>query len=118
MKNWLLALSGFWARAMDTAPRTCGSLGEFRLEVGEVGTAGAATGRIAALRHEPGDHAVEYDPVVKAAFGELGNALDMPGGKVGAKADDDVSTGGQSEGQAIGVGHGRAPWRIEGKRAM
>ena len=93
-------------RAIEAVPRTCGSLREFGLEVGQVGAAGAGAGRVAALGHEAGDHAVEHDAVVEAAVGELGDALDVAGREVGAKLDDDVAAGRKGKGQAVGVGHG------------
>ena len=79
---------------------------EFGLEVGQLGSAGAGAGRVAALSHEAGDHAVEHDTVVKAAVGELGDALDVAGRKVRAKLDDDVAAAREGKGQAVGVGHG------------
>ena len=81
-------------------------VGEFGLEVGQVGAADAGAGRIAALRHEAGDHAVEDDAVVEAAVGELGDALDVAGREVGPQLDDDVAAGRKGKGQAVGVGHG------------
>ena len=80
-------------------------LGEFRLEVAELGAAHAGPGRVAALRHEAGNHAVEGDAVVKAALGQRRDALDMVGRQVGPQLDDDVAAAGKGEGQAFGVGH-------------
>src|SRR5438067_1320062 len=56
-----------------------GGTGEFRLEVGQVGTVIAGAGRVAALRHEARDDAMEYDIVVEAAVREVGDALDVTG---------------------------------------
>ena len=49
-------------------------------------------GRVTALRHEAGDYAVEDDIVVKAAVGEVGDALDMTGREVRPKLDHDVAS--------------------------
>ena len=78
---------------------------EFGLEVGKVRAVIAGPGRIAALRHEARDHAVENDAVVKAAVGKLGDARDVARREVGAKLDDDVAAGGKVKVQAVGVGH-------------
>ena len=70
MKNWLLALLGS-RRARHRAGAADVRLArEFGLEVGQVGAARAGPGRVAALGHEAGDHAVEGDAVVKAALGQ------------------------------------------------
>ena len=82
MKNWLLALSGS-ACAPSSGAADVRRAREFGLEVGQLGAADAGAGRIAALGHEAGDHAVEHDAVVKAAVGELGDPLDVAGRKVG-----------------------------------
>src|SRR3546814_3523120 len=50
---------------------------EFGLEVGKLRPALPRRGRIAGLRHETVDHAVELDPVVKVRARELLDALDM-----------------------------------------
>src|SRR3546814_473776 len=50
---------------------------EFGLEVGKLRPALTGRGRVARLRHEAVDHAVELDPVVKAGARELLDALDM-----------------------------------------
>src|SRR3546814_13642479 len=47
--------------------------------------------RVAALRHEAGDHAVKDDAVIEALAGELGDSLDMFGRQIGAQTDDDVA---------------------------
>src|SRR5690348_4408172 len=78
---------------------------EFRLQVGEIGTVVAGPSRIAALRHEARDHTMERHIIVKAAVGELGDALDVTWCEVGAELDDDIAAGGKSEGEAVGVGH-------------
>jgi hypothetical protein len=49
---------------------------------------------------------VKHDPIIKAAVGELGDPLNMPGRKVRAEFDDDVATGGERKSQAVAVGHG------------
>ena len=76
---------------------------EFGLEVGLVAAAHAGAGRIAALRHEAGDHAVEHHAVVKAFVRQFGDPLDMARRKVGAQLDDDVAAlavaGVEGEGQ-------------------
>src|SRR4029453_9236317 len=87
---------------------------EFGLEVGQLTPAGAGAGRIAALRHEPRDHAVEQDPVVKAVAGQAGDPLDMPRCKVGTKLDDDVTAGRKGESEGVGVGHYDIPWERKG----
>ena len=78
---------------------------ELGLEVGLLGSAHAGSGRIAALGHEPWDHPMEHDAVVETVAGEAGDALDMAGGKVGSKLDDDVAAAGKAEGEGVGVGH-------------
>ena len=80
---------------------------ELGLEVGLVGAAHAAAGRIAALRHEAGDDAVEDDPVVKAFVGQLPDPRDMLRREIGAQPDDDVAAGVEVEDEMVGfVGHG------------
>jgi len=69
----------------------------------------ASAGRIAALRHEAGDDAMEEDSVIETLVGQRGDALDMPGRQVGPKLDDDVAAGGKGKGQAI-VGHFALHW--------
>ena len=44
---------------------------ELGRQIGLVGAAHAGAGRVAALRHEAVDHAVEDDAVVKAFLGQL-----------------------------------------------
>ena len=76
-------------------------------EIGLVGAAHAAAGRIAALRHEAVDHPVEDDVVVKALLGQLRDARDMAGGEIGAQPDDDVAAAVESEDETVlAVGHG------------
>jgi len=78
---------------------------EFGLEVGLVAAAHAGAGRIAALRHEAGDHAVEDHPVVEAFARERGDAFDMAGREIGTQLDDHVLVvaiaGVESEGQLV-----------------
>lgn len=71
---------------------------EFRLEVGKVAAAHSGAGRIAALGHEPWDHPVEHDAVVETVACEAGDPLDMAGGKVRSKLDDDIAAAGKAEG--------------------
>ncbi len=66
MKNWLSALFGSEARAIETVPRTCFALENSALQL-VAGAARAGAGRVAGLRHEAVDHAVEHDAVVKPA---------------------------------------------------
>ena len=91
---------------------------KFGLEVGELRSAAAGAGRIAALRHEPWNDTVELDPVIEAVAGKADDPLDMAGGNVGAEADDDITAGGQSEGQGVGVGHGRILLGLKNLGAM
>ena len=115
MKNWLLALFGFWRARHRAGAADVRLAAELGLEVGLVGAAHAGAGRVAALGHEAGDDAVEDDAVVKAVVGQLGDPLDMAGREVGPQLDDDVAAGRKGEGQAVGVGHGIAPlMRLEG----
>ena len=66
--------------------------------------AAASAGRIAALRHETVDHAVEHHAVVKAFIGQLGNALDMAGSEVGAQFDGHFA-GVECEIEGVVIGH-------------
>ena len=77
---------------------------EFGFEVGQFRSAHAGAGRIAALRHEAIDHAVEDHAVVEALARKLRNTLDMAGGEIGAEADDDIA-GVEGQGEGLG-GHG------------
>ena len=62
MKNCVLAEFGSSrARRADRAAAE-GGVGEFGLQVGQVEPPRAGAGRVAALRHEAGDHAVEGVP--------------------------------------------------------
>ncbi len=81
---------------------------EFGLEIGLVAAAHAGAGRIAALRHEAGDHAVEDHPVVEAFAGQRGNAFDMAGREIGAQLDHYILVFAVAgvEGQSQLVGHG------------
>ena len=82
--------------------------GEFGRKIGLVGAAHAGAGRIAALRHEAVDDAVEDDVVVKALLGQLADPLDMLRGEIGAKPDDDVAAAVEAEDQSVlVVGHAR-----------
>src|SRR3546814_6626746 len=59
--------------------------------IGLLRSAHAAAGRIAALRHEAGDDAVEDHAVVKAVAGKLLDPLDMAGRQIGAQSDNDIA---------------------------
>ncbi len=78
---------------------------EFLRQVGKLAAAHAGARRVAALRHEARDHAVENDAVVKAFLGERRDALDVLRRKVRAQADDDIA-GRQRKGERL-VGHDR-----------
>ena len=75
MKNWLLALFGFGVRAIEAVPRTCGSSLNSALRLGwseplvpvPVGSPPCAM--------KPGITRWNTHTVVKAAVGELGDAL-------------------------------------------
>src|SRR6478672_7229409 len=71
---------------------------EFGLEVGQLGSARAGSGRVASLGHEAGDDAVKLHVVVEAAVGEFGDALDVARREVRAKLDDDVAAGRKGKG--------------------
>ena len=78
---------------------------EFLLQIGLVGPVHARAGRITALRHEAGDHAVKHDAVVETLVRQLADAADMLGRQVGAQRDDDVAVV-QRQGQRLkGIGH-------------
>ncbi len=80
--------------------------GKFRRQVWLVRTMHPRTGRIAALRHEAGDNAVEHDTVVKTIIGQLDNAGHVLWRKVRAQLDRHVA-GGERQGQVFrGIGHG------------
>jgi len=80
--------------------------GKFRRQVWLVRTMHPRTGRIAALRHEARDDAVEHDTVVKAVIGQLDNAGDMLRREVGPQLDRHVARG-ERQGQGFrGIGHG------------
>src|SRR3546814_5951392 len=64
---------------------------EFGGKIGLVRAAGAGAGRIAALRHEAGDDAVEDDAVVKAFVGELADPRDVLRGEIGARSEEHTS---------------------------
>src|SRR3546814_1856970 len=74
---------------------------EFGGKIGLVRAAGAGAGRIAALRHEAGDDAVEDDAVVKAFVGELADPRDVLRGEIGAQLDHDRSEEHTSELQSL-----------------
>jgi hypothetical protein len=76
------------------------------LEVRQLGAAGAAPGRVAALRHEAGDHAVEHDAVVEAFLRQLADPLDVTRREIGAEADHHVAAAVEAEHEGVEfVGH-------------
>src|ERR1044072_2401788 len=81
---------------------------ELGLEVGLLRAAGAGAAGIAALRHEPVDHAVEDDAVVEAAIGEAGDPLDMAGCEIGAQPDRHVARI-ERQGEGVVLGHLATP---------
>ena len=66
-------------------------LGEFGGNVRQIGLAHASPGRIAGLRHEAVDHAVEDDAVVELALHKRLDLLDVLGREIGAQLDDDLA---------------------------
>jgi hypothetical protein len=82
---------------------------ELGLEVGTIGSTGAAARRIAALGHEAGNDPVEGHAVVETALRQRLDALDMAGRKVGPELDYDVAAAGEIEDKAVVVGHRSAP---------
>ena len=83
-----------------------GFAAEFGLEVGLVGMAAhAGAGRIAALRHEAGNDAMEHHAIVKALLRIFDDAGDMAGRKVWTQLDDDIAAAVEGKGQGV-VGHG------------
>ena len=88
-------------------------LRKFRLDIGLLGAAHAGARRIAALRHEAGDDAVEDDAVVEALVGEAFDALDMAGGEIVAQPDDDVAAAVEGKSEVL-VGQVYAP--VMGRR--
>ena len=80
---------------------------EFVGNVGQVGAAGAGAGRIAGLRHEARNDAVEHDAVIELALHQLLDLRDVLGREVGAQADYGIAVlGGQRErigGGVVGV---------------
>ena len=104
MKNWLSPESGLWARAIETVPRTCGSLIELGLEL-LAGPAGAGALRASRLRHEAVDDAVKDDAVVEAVAHQLLDARDMTGREVGPHFDHDIALGGLQSQRIFRLGH-------------
>ena len=62
-------------------------VGELGFEIGKLGAARARAGRVAGLRHETVDDAVEHDAVVKALARERLQPLDMVRREIGPKLD-------------------------------
>ena len=89
---------------------------ELGLQIGQLRSAHAGPGRVAALGHEAGDDAVEGDPVVKAFAGEGRDPLDMARREVGAQLDDDIAARGEGKGEGVGVGHESCSERVRGCR--
>ena len=82
---------------------------ELGFEVRQIGAPRPAPGRIATLRHEAGDDAMEEHAVVEAALRQRFDALDMAGREIGPKLDHDVAAAGEIEHKAVVVGHRKAP---------
>ena len=74
------------ARRADDAPAEI-RVGELGLEVGQVGAAGPGAGRVAALRHEAVDDAVERRAVIEAGARQLLHPRHVVRREVGPKAD-------------------------------
>ena len=90
MKNWLSALFGSEARAIETTPRTCFSFGELGLEL-VARAAGAVALRVAGLRHEAVDHAMEDDAVIKALAHQRLDLRHRGRRQIGPHFDDDAA---------------------------
>jgi hypothetical protein len=101
MKNWLLALSSPWARAIETTPRMCGNLPNSAFRSGRLDPTGTGTGRIAGLRHESIDHPVKDDAIIKTLPSQCLDPFDMIGGKRGEQLDRHPAAGGQIKVQDI-----------------
>jgi LysR family glycine cleavage system transcriptional activator len=96
---------GFALRAIEQTPRTCGSRLNSAFRFGlALGAAHAGAGRIAALRHEAGDDAVEDDAVIEAFAGEALDLIDMVGCEVGPQRDDDVAAFKGHDKRVFGIG--------------
>ena len=63
--------------------------------------AGAGAGRIAGLRHEAGNHAMEHDPVIEPGLGQLLDPGDMLGRHVGKQLDQHAAARGQLDHERI-----------------
>ena len=88
MKNCELAEFGLrWCAPSSRRRGRAARVENSAFRFGLVRSARAGAGRIAALRHEAGDHAVEHDAVVEAVVGQLGDPLDMLGRQIGAQLD-------------------------------
>src|SRR3546814_15266044 len=70
-------------RSADAADVRCAV--KLSRQIGKLAAAHAGARRVAALRHEAGDHAVKDDAVIEALAGELGDSLDMFGRQIGAQ---------------------------------
>ncbi len=66
---------------------------ELGFQVGLVAAAHAGAGRIAALRHETVDYAVEHHAVIEAFRCKFGNTLDVARCQVRAQLNDDIAAG-------------------------
>ncbi len=70
---------------------------EFGLQIGQLRSARAGSGGIAALRHEAVDHAVKRRAVVETAQRQRLDPLDMFGRPIGLEPDGDATAGRQIE---------------------
>ena len=70
IKNCELPLSGLLERAMPTVPRTNGSAENSAGISGRSEPPGAGPGRITGLGHEPVDHPVKHNAVIKSVCGQ------------------------------------------------
>ncbi len=76
---------------MPSVPRTKGSFENSAGNVGKLRAARAGSGRIARLRHEAVDHAVENDAVIEATVRQRLDLLHMLGAKIGPQRDRDFA---------------------------
>ena len=93
MKNCELAVSGSVVRAAPMVPRTKWVGVNSALRSGRSEPPPAGAGRVAALRHEAVDDAMEGRVVVEALLGERLDPLDVVRREVGAELDDDAAGG-------------------------
>jgi hypothetical protein len=86
-----------------TGPADMRRLVELGHQIGLVAATHAGARRIAALRHEAGDHAVEHHPIIEPFLRQLGDPRDMAGREIGPQLDDHVAAV-EGQGQFV-VGH-------------